>query len=334
MKIFTRFFKFRYFIVLLFLVLLPSLCYAHETIAATPLTLKHHFVGYLAVAIAAIAYITTMTEDVHEMRKSKPMILGSALIWFAIGTYFTLHGQAKTVVVAFKSNITAYAELMLFIVVSMTYLNVMTERSIFNGIRIYLLNKQYSYRQLFWITGALAFLFSTFVSSLTIGLLMGAIVLAMGKNQPRFIALSCVNIVVGANAGGTMSPLGGISTLFVWQKNILHFTDFFALTIPCLINFLVPAAIMHFSVPKGAPHVPQQTIALKRGSKRIIFLFIVTLIITILASIILEIPPVAGMIAGLGLLQIFTYYLTISEKESFTETQKGFDIYKYIAGVD
>lgn len=320
--------------VLSYPVLLPSLCFAQETTVATQLDLKHHFVGYLAVAITVIAYIIAMTEDVHEMRKSKPMILGSALIWFAIGTYFTLHGQAKTAAVAFEANITAYAELMLFIVVSMTYLNVMSERGIFDGIRIYLLNKQYTYRQLFWITGTLAFIFSTFVSSLTIGLLMGTIVLAVGKNQPKFIALSCVNIVVGANAGGTMSPLGGISTLFVWQKNILNFTEFFALTIPCLINFLVPAAIMHFSVPKGTPHVPQQTIVLKRGSKRIIFLFIVTLTITVLANIILEMPPVAGMIAGLGLLQFLTYYLTISEKKGFAETQKSFDIYKCIAGVD
>jgi Na+/H+ antiporter NhaD/arsenite permease-like protein len=73
---------------------------------------------------------------------------------------------------------------------------------------------------------------------------------------------------------------------------------------------------------------------LKRGSKRIIFLFIVTLILTVVSNIWLEMQPVAGMIAGLGLLQFFTYYLTKSEKEGCAETDKGFDIYKNIAGVD
>jgi Na+/H+ antiporter NhaD/arsenite permease-like protein len=223
---------------------------------------------------------------------------------------------------------------MLFIVVSMTYLNALTERGIFEGLRIYLLNRQCSYRQLFWITGILAFAFSTFVSSLTVGLLMGAIVLAVGKGQPKFIALACVNIAVGANAGGTMSPLGGISTLFVWQKNILHFTDFFALALPCLVNFLVPAGIMHFSVTPESPRATRQAIVLKRGSKRIVLLFVVTLAMTVSANMLLEMQPVSGMIAGLGLLQFFTYYLNMSEKEGCAESQKGFDVYKCIAGVD
>jgi Na+/H+ antiporter NhaD/arsenite permease-like protein len=143
-----------------------------------------------------------------------------------------------------------------------------------------------------------------------------------------------VNIVVAANAGGTMSPLGGISTLFVWQHKILHFTEFFALTIPCIINFLVPASIMHFSVPKETPAISKQTIALKRGSKRIIFLFAVTLAITVSSNVLLELPPAAGMMAGLGLLQFFNFYLTKTEPENAVETQKSFDIFKSIADVD
>ena len=117
---------------------------------------------------------------------------------------------------------------------------------------------------------------------------MGTIAAAVGKKKKEFVALACVNIVVAANAGGSLSPLGGISTLFVWQKNILHFTEFFSLTIPCIINFLVPASIMHFSVPRETPAISQQTIQLKRGSKRIIFLFVVTLGITVSSNVLLE----------------------------------------------
>jgi len=314
--------------------LLPSASFAQETLTTTPLDLKPHFVGYLAVALTVIAYIIAMTEDVHAMKKSKPMILGAALVWFTICIYYALHGQAKTASLAFESNLLAYIELLLFILVSMTYLNTLNERGIFDGLRIYLLNKQFSYRQLFWITGSLAFLLSTVVNGLTVGLLMGAIVLAVGGNQPKFVALACVNVVIGANAGGTMSPLGGISTLFVWQKNILHFTEFFTLTIPCLINFIVPASIMHFSVPKETPAISQHAIALKRGSKRIIFLFILTLVITVASNVLLELPPAAGMMAGLGLLQFFNFYLTYTEKPDCAETEKSFDIFKSIADVD
>jgi Na+/H+ antiporter NhaD/arsenite permease-like protein len=313
--------------------LLPSLVFAGE--AAQPLDLKNHFVGYFAVATTVLAYIIAMTEDLHQMSKAKPMVLGSALIWFVIFFhYYATYGTAETAVVSFKSNLTAYAELFLFITVSMTYLNAMTERGIFDGLRILLVNRQYNYRQLFWITGVIAFVLSLVISSLTVGLLMGYIILAIGKDQPKFVGLAGLNAVIAANAGGTVSPLGGISTFFVWQQNMLHFTEFFALTIPCIVNFLVPAAIMHFSVTEETPTFVRETPKLKRGSKRVVFIFILTFGTTILSNVFLEMPAIAGMMFGLALLQFFCFYLTKTEKTGCDDSQKGFDIFKCIAGVD
>jgi Na+/H+ antiporter NhaD/arsenite permease-like protein len=325
------------------LLLLPSLAFAEE---ATPaLDLKTHFIGYFAVAVTVLAYAIAMTEDLHQMSKAKPMVLGSAIIWFAIFIYYSLiYGTAKNVAVIFQSNLTAYAELFLFITVSMTFLNSMTERGIFDALRIILVNRQYSYRQLFWITGALSFLLSTVISSLTVGLLMGYIILEIGKNQPKFVGLAGLNAVIAANAGGTMSPLGGISTFFVWQQNMLNFHEFFFLTIPCIVNFLVPAAIMHFSVTKEVPVFTKEVPVLKRGSKRIIFIFILTFSITILSNVFFDMPAIAGMMFGLAILQFFAYYLTKSEKiryflteqetQNYIELHKGFDVFKCIAGVD
>ena len=344
----------RYLLVLVLVIFLPSLSYAEETAVVTQLDSKHHFVGYLAIAITVIAYAVAMTEDLHQMSKAKPMVLGSALIWFAIFIYYSLvYGSAKNVAAVFQSNLTAYAELFLFITVSMTFLNAMTERGIFDALRIVLENRQYSYRQLFWITGILAFLLSTVISSLTVGLLMGYIILVIGKGQPKFVGLAGLNAVVAANAGGTMSPLGGISTFFVWQQNALHFTEFFTLTIPCIVNFIAPAAIMHFSITKETPTFSKETPLLKRGSKRIIFIFILTFSITILSNVFLDMPAIAGMMLGLAILQAFAYYLTKSEKvshfltdydaqnyaddyeiQNYIESQKGFDVFKCIAGVD
>jgi Na+/H+ antiporter NhaD/arsenite permease-like protein len=339
-----------HFLILTLLVILPSLCFSEEATVAKQVDLKHHFVGYFVIAMTFLAYAVAMTEDLHQMSKAKPMVLGSAIIWFAIFIHYSFaYGTAKNVVPAFQSNLTAYAELFLFITVSMTFLNSMTERGIFDALRIVLVNRKYSYRQLFWITGALAFLLSTVISSLTVGLLMGYIILEIGKGQPKFVGLAGLNAVVAANAGGTLSPLGGISTFFVWQQNMLHFTEFFALTIPCLVNFLVPAAIMHFSLPNVCPNFQKEEIVLKRGSKRVIFIFILTVSITVASNVFLEMPSIAGMMFGLAILQFFSYYLTKSESkfkksnQYFTEygeinyimdSKKGFDVFKCIAGVD
>jgi len=342
-----------YLLALLSVFLFPSLSCAAEVAALAP-DLKNHSIGYFALAITFIAYAIAMTEDLHQMSKAKPMVLGSAIIWFAIFIYYAVvYGSAKNVALVFQSNLTAYAELFLFITVSMTFLNAMTERGIFDAMRILLANRQHSYRQLFWITGIIAFLLSTVISSLTVGLLMGYIILEIGKGQPKFVGLAGLNAVVAANAGGSMSPLGGISTFFVWQQNMLPFTEFFTLALPCLVNFIVPASIMHFWVNKEKPAFSKGTPVLKRGSKRVVVIFILTFSITILSNVFLDMPAIAGMMLGLGILQSFAYYLTKSEKvghfitdldhhdyaddheiQGYIESQKGFDVFKCIGGVD
>ena len=339
-------------ILIFLLFLLPLPAFANETTGLTPqtLSLTHHIIGYLAILLTVLAYIAAMSEEVIALRKSKPMVLGSALVWFAICIYYAVHGEAKVAALAFESNLLAYIELFLFILVSMTYLNAMEERGIFDSLRIWLLSRQYSYRQLFWITGVLAFVLSTVISGMAVGLLMGAVAAAVGKYKKEFVAIACVNIVVATNAGGSLSPLGGISTLFVWQHKILHFQEFLLLTIPCLVNFLVPAAIMNFFVPKETPAPSKTKMLLRRGSKRVIALFIITLAITVSSNVLLELPPAAGMMAGLGLLQFFCFYLTqtahevtgdfdhvyklFQVKTSAELNKQDFDIFKNVGNVD
>ncbi len=40
-----------------------------------------------------------------------------------------------------------------------------------------------------------------------LALVMGAVVMAMGAGNGRFIAAACINVVVAANAGGASAPL-------------------------------------------------------------------------------------------------------------------------------
>ncbi len=320
------------------LLLLPASAFAGEAVdvisASKSLNITHHIIGYLSIAVTILAYIAAMSEDVIDLRKSKPMVLGSAIVWFAICIYYAWHGEAKVAAVAFESNLLAYIELFLFILVSMTYLNAMEERGVFDGLRIWLLSRQYSYRQLFWITGVLAFLLSTVINGMAVGLLLGAVAAAVGKYKKEFVALACVNIVVGVNAGGSLSPLGGISTLFVWQNKILPFYEFFSLTVPCLVNFLLPAVVMHFFVPKETPAASTSSIWLRRGSKRVIILFVITLVITVWSNIVLQLPPAAGMMAGLGLLQFFSFYLTKTSKEIKSDFAHVYELFQVEAPKD
>ena len=297
--------------------LVPEIGLAETETTASPaahLNLTHHWAGYFSLVVMLTAYVAAMFEDVLVLRKSKPMLLAAALVWFVIVLTYQQHGDSSPATGAFKSNLQAYIELLLFIMVSMTYLNAMEDMGIFNALKIWLVSKNLSYRKLFWITGFLVFLVSCIVNGLTAGLLMGAVVVAVGKDNPRFVSLGCLNIVIATNAGGTFSPLGGISTLFVWQHGMLGFTQFFKLFLPCLANFLIPAAAMHFALPKDQPILEHQQAVLPRGAKRIIFLFGTTIGLAVCFDTALGLPAAAGMMAGLSLLQFFYFFLQQSDK--------------------
>ena len=287
---------------------------------ATPETLPSlvdHWVGPVALIIFCIAYGLVMAEEFTHLRKSKPVMLAAGLIWGLIA--WTIQGMegyaANAAEEAVRHNLLEYAELMLFLLVAMTYINAMDERLVFEKLRSWLVHKGFNYRQLFWITGGLAFVISPLADNLTTALLMCAVVLAVGKDHTKFILLACINIVVAANAGGAFSPFGDITTLMVWQKNIhtvqgqVDFMSFFALLIPSIINWLIPAMIMHFSVPHESPNGGREVIHMKRGAVRIVILFLMTIITAVSFHSFLHLPPVVGMLTGLAYLQFMGFYL-------------------------
>jgi len=295
---------------------LPVPGFAETVSASQPLDLTHHWAGYFSLVVIVLAYVSAMLEDVTMLRKSKSMVLGASLVWFVILLAYRQTSNVQPAVDAFKSNLQAYIELLLFIMASMTYLNAMEDMRVFEALRNWLVGARFGYRKLFWITGILVFLLSTVINGLTAGLLMGAVVMAVGKDNPRFVSLACINIVVATNAGGSLSPLGGISTLFVWQKGLVEFTQFFTLFIPCLVNFLVPALVMSFAVPKICPLLETRKVMLQRGAVGVMCLFGVTIILAVSFDMFLRLPPAAGMMAGLSLLQLYSFYLQRVEQRN------------------
>lgn len=287
---------------------MPGISLASST-SVSHLDLTSHWVGITALVLFLLAYAMVMLEEFTHLRKSKPVILAAGLIWGLIAYIYSTHGITDTVESAIRHNLLEYAELMLFLLVAMTYINALEERLVFDALRAWLINRGLDFRQLFWLTGWLAFFISPIADNLTTALLMGAVIMAVGNNNPQFITISIINVVVAANAGGAFSPFGDITTLMVWQKGVIEFFDFFALFIPSVVNFLVPAIIMHFAIPKEKPAAEKELVFMKRGAKRITVLFLLTIFTAVAFHNFLHLPPVIGMLTGLSYLQFFGYYL-------------------------
>lgn len=294
----------------------------------------HTPLAILCLIIFIAAYSLVIAEEFLQLRKSKPVMVASGLMWIlvAIIAQFTEVAQvaevaphiahsgvtgvsSSTIVTeALEKYLYEFGSLFLFIVVAMTYINAMEDRNIFQALRSLLVKLRLSYRQLFWLTGFLAFFISSIADNLTTALAMSAVILAVGKDKPTFVVLACINLVVAANAGGVFTPFGDITTLMVWQAGILPIHKFTSLFLPALINFMVPAVCMHFALPKGTPSPIKETIRPIRGGITIVLLFLLTIATTVLLHHFLHLPPVIGMMLGLGYLQFFAYYTKRSRR--------------------
>ena len=297
--------------------------------------LLNHPVGIISIIVFIIAYAFVMTEEVTHLRKSKPVLFAAGLIWAMIAWVGAQTGDSYAVKKEIMHAFDEFNQLMLFLLVAMTYINSMSERNVFEKLRSILLDQNFSYKKLFWITGFISFFLSPIADNLTTALTMCAVVLAVGKGNKNFTSISCVNIVVAANAGGAFSPFGDITTLMVWQAGYVEFTEFFQLFLPSLVNFIIPSFIMSFFITGSADDVENPPVILKRGAIQISLLFLVTIMMAISFKNFLNLPPVFGMMFGLSFLQLYGYYL----KRSFSAQSKinrdgsdqPFGIFKQIA---
>jgi NhaD family Na+/H+ antiporter len=327
--------------VFILLCLFPFSIFAVDELIALDLTAST--VGIISLLVFIFAYLLVMAEEFTHLRKSKPVIIAAGVIWASIAWVYRSHpGMEILPENAIRHNLLEYAELMLFLLAAMTYVNAMDERNVFETLRSRLVAAGLGFRSLFWITGILSFFISPVADNLTTALLMCAVVVAVAGENDRFVLLGCINIVIAANAGGAFSPFGDITTLMVWQKGIVDFWAFFALFIPALVNYLVPAAFMHFAVPNEKPVARDDHVVMKRGAKRIMLLFLGTIITAVSFHNFLHLPPVIGMLTGLGYLKVFGYYLKVTHKNGNQVAETGtqhpaigdvvpFDVFKGVA---
>ena len=321
-------------------VLFSGLLLSMPALAASgPIDLTSSIAGMIALAFFAFAYLLVMGEEKLHLRKSKPVLVAAGIIWVIIGIVYANHGMPGPSEEAFRHTLLEFAELMLFLLVAMTYINALDERRLFDALRAWMLQRGFRYKTLFWLTGILAFVISPIADNLTTALLMCAVVTKVAEGDSRFINLCCINIVVAANAGGAFSPFGDITTLMVWQAGMIKFYEFFELLIPAIVNFAVPAVIMSMLVEDRAPSVVYEKVEMKRGARRILVLFLLTVASAVACHSFLHLPPVLGMMTGLGYLQFFGYFLrrtlpsSLAKKRTLAEQRGDEEALRRLGGV-
>lgn len=290
------------------------------------------WLGFLLLVIFVIGYYFIAREEHYQIDKAKPALFTGTAMFILIGLYYIFYGfDIEFVHDEVEHLILEIAEIFFFLFVAMTYIESMIHMNVFDKLKYNLVSKGYTYRQLFWITGFLAFFISPIADNLTTALILATVLITIEKKNREFLIPGAINIVVAANAGGAWSPFGDITTLMAWVAGKGSFTDFLFLFPSSILGYLVTAFLLSRVVPNEVPKFDLSTEVeptLLHGAKGVIALGVFTIFCAVMSHQVLHLPAMWGMMFGLSLLKLYSYTLKMKHG------REHFNVYNAMAKIE
>lgn len=296
--------------------------------------------GILAIAL----------EDVIKVNKAATAVGMCVILWFLFladaTQLYQLHkpGGLEEYIKAFPSfaelSLTAQAykyisftlidalgdvsTTLFFVLASMTIIDVIDGHGGFslitNSIKT---NKK---RKLLWIISFISFIMAAIIDDLAAVIVMVAMARKLVPSTEERLIYSCM-IIIAANAGGSWSPIGDVTTLILWTGgNITVMSQIYHVFLPGLVMMLIPLFITTLMIPKQSTVDPLQLtpdeVALNakidpKLRKATLIIGMASLALVPLFQSIFELPPFMGVLFGMVILWVITdrKYSKTNDKE-------------------
>ncbi len=168
-------------------------------------------------------------------------------------------------------------------------------------------------RKLLWILSFTTFFLSVVLGNLATVIVMVAIARKLIPERTTRLLFSSM-IIVAANAGGSWSPIGDVTTLLLWTGGNLTVTHQMAtLFLPAVAMLLVPLTGVTLMLPKGGVVEPLATEEAASSSKvepkfrkRVLIVGLSSLALVPVLQSLIELPPFMGVLLGLVVLWVMT----------------------------
>ena len=270
----------------------------------------------LMIIIFIVGYAMIALEHPLKINKSATALLLAAVIW----AVYALMGPGfdhESLI----GHLGETAEILFFLLGAMTIVEIVDRHDGFSIItdRITTANK----RKLLWIISILTFFMSSVLDNLTTAIVICALLRKLIQDQ-KTRWFFCGMVILAANAGGSWSPIGDVTTIMLWIKgNITAGKIILETFLPALISLLVPVAAISLSM-KGNVERPKQNdeatvSSISRKQSKIILCMGVGLLLFVpVFKTITHLPPYLGILLGLGILWVTTEIMHKNKPEMYS----------------
>ena len=269
------------------------------------------------VAVFCAGYLCIALESVTKINKAAIALLMFVLCW----TIFMVDPAqyvpsldpstvGLTVGGIIEHHLGTTATTLFFLMGAMTIVELVDQNGGFNFVRQTLCTS--SKRALLWRICALTFVLSAILDNLTTSIVMVMILRKLVKNHhDRLLYASMV--VIAANSGGAFSPIGDVTTIMLWNRNLITAPGVISeIFLPSLLSMAVPAYIVSLGL-KGqlatdntACPRSESEVLTDRQRKLIFVLGVGGLVFVPVFPTITHLPPFVGILLVLGVLWTVT----------------------------
>ncbi|KAF5070987.1 Na(+)/H(+) antiporter NhaD [anaerobic digester metagenome] len=158
---------------------------------------------------------------------------------------------------AFVPHLGDVAQTLFFVMCSLLIVNIVDKHGGFMAISRSLRTE--NKRKLLWMVGLSSFFFSALLDNLAAAIVLIAILRKLVPDHTDRMKYASI-IILAANAGGSWSPIGDVTTLLLWTGgNITAWHQISHLFLPALANLLVPLIIADFWLFKKGTKLRQSS---------------------------------------------------------------------------
>ncbi len=275
----------------------------------------------LAVAIFLIGYFLIALEHPLKINKTATALLTGSLCWSALAfgsdefhillvergllaSDDTLHGF---LVQSLHHHLSSITGILFFLLGAMTIVELIDAhdgfRFITNSIRTR------DTRALLWIVCWVAFFLSAVLDNLTTSIVMVSLIRKIVPYRDSRMLFAGM-IIIAANAGGAWSPIGDVTTTMLWIGGKITSTSIISnLFLPSVVCLLAPLLLLSLSMRGRMEGFEQPAQTGAPSGKVMLFAGVGALIFVPVFKTLTHLPPVIGILLGLGVMWLISEFL-------------------------
>ncbi len=266
--------------------------------------------------VFVVGYVLIALENKVGVNKTATALLTAVACWVLLMLREAQQpgAPAGSVLESFGHHLEDTAQIVFFLIGAMTIVQLMETHGGFQVI-VNLIRTD-DKRKLLWIISLMTFFLSAVLGLLPTAIVMVTLVSRMiREREDRLIFASMV--VIAANAGGAWSPIGDVTTTMLWIGGEISALGIVKrVLLPSLVSTLVPLAYFSCIIKPGAVgRDPGALWKSQPGSKRVFFLGVGALLFVPVFRALTGLPPVIGILFGLGVMWLLTDLTHRNERE-------------------